>query len=157
MFQTSSTSHLNSVTTAHPVQALWNVPSDQTARDTHSATEARAGISRDGNNFLRLWMNHNPSASETIYPYHRCNIHPLFTSCLLQSLSWYRQIRDSMDLLYKNCTKALCCTRGNANVILLQTALCHSTMLLLTCTHNNKNLWAFTSSCYIIYETMIKL
>lgn len=30
-------------------------------------------------------------------------------------------------------------------------------MLLLTFTHNNKNLWAFTSSCYIIYNTMIKL
>lgn len=50
----------------------------------------------------------------------------------------------------------LCFTRGNANIILLKTSLCHSAMLLLTCTHNNKNLWAFTSS-YIIYETMIKL
>lgn len=52
---------------------------------------------------------------------------------------------------------ALQFTRGNANIILLKTSLCRSTMLLLTCTHNNKNLWAFTSSCYIIYETMIKL
>lgn len=51
----------------------------------------------------------------------------------------------------------LCFMRGNANIILLKTSLCHSTMLLLACTHNNKNLWAFTSSCYIIYETMIKL
>lgn len=30
-------------------------------------------------------------------------------------------------------------------------------MLLLTFAHNNKNLWVFTSNCYIIYKTMIEL
>lgn len=62
-----------------------------------------------------------------------------------------------MDLLYSNCTVVLCFTSENANIILLKISLCHSAILLLTYTHNNKNLWAFTSSCYIIYETMMKL
>lgn len=29
--------------------------------------EERAGISVDGNNFVRQWMNHNPSVSQTIH------------------------------------------------------------------------------------------
>jgi len=112
--------------------------------------EARAGISGDGHHFLSLWMNHNPSVSQTIYPNHRCDIDLLYLN------HYHDTDRDSTDSLYRNCTIVLYFTRANTNIILLKTSLCHSAMLLLTCTHNNKNLWAFTSSCYIIYETMMK-